>query len=120
MQHAVYRDSYSKEGPEGAPFHDERHRDDWVFSYWILRYWALRHNLTVSTKFRGHAHLIAPPPQGKVVKPYAHVGCGAPNCGRYPQCIDEWDLLHHGRIVMPESLAHLEFKYYRKSQNVEG
>jgi len=86
MQHAAYRVGNA---------HDERHQDDWVFSYWIMRYWTLHFNFTVSTRMRGHAHLIARPPPGAQM-PYAHVGCGAPNCGRYAQCLDEWKNSHFG------------------------
>jgi hypothetical protein len=92
LQHVAHREGKS---------YDERHRDDWAFSYWILRYWTLRSNLTISTRLRGHAHLITKPPDGKVIEPYAHVGCGAPNCGRYTECLGAWKDLHHESILLP-------------------
>ena len=89
MQHKAHRDGMAK---------DKRHEDDWVFSYWIMRYWTLQLGVNVSTRVRGHAHLLAQPPPD-ASKPYAHVGCGARNCGRYAWCLDEWKDSHFGQVV---------------------
>ena len=52
--------------------------DDWAASYWPLSYWTRRLNISVSTAMLGSAKLL-----GSVKnRGLAHLGCGAPNCGR--------------------------------------
>lgn len=68
---------------------DIHHHDDWTFSYWIMTYWTAQENISVSTRLHGQAHLITKPPPNASTQ-YAHVGCGAPNCGRYARCPEEW------------------------------
>lgn len=57
---------------------DDLRADDWAASYWPLSYWTRRLNISVSTAMLGSAKLL-----GSVRnRGRAHLGCGAPNCGR--------------------------------------
>ena len=57
---------------------DDLRADDWAASYWPLSYWTRRLNISVSTAMLGSAKLL-----GSVkTRGRAHLGCGAPNCGR--------------------------------------
>lgn len=55
--------------------------DDFRSSFWPLSYWTRRLKIGVSTALRGSAEL---PRSG--AKLQAHLGCGAPNCGRRDSC----------------------------------
>jgi hypothetical protein len=84
LQHSAHAANMAK---------DERHEDGFIFSYWPMAYWRLMHNITLSTRLAGRAHLMTQPPDGGGFAPHpglAAVGCGAPNCGQRNECIDEW------------------------------